>query len=1836
MYLRLSLGALLLLCSVARAQTTISGITVNNTSATSTIYTATSPADAINSINPSTAYQVNNGAGNNTSVNAYTINGSSYTNFLFPDTLVIKRTDGGSFLNAWYTMDLINTGTSPNTLVLEPDRANDLETMYQSGILNAGFDDLLINTDDVDGYAPPQVERIDVLWYSGMVSCAPNNTAFTIIERGGDDDIRVAAVTALDANGNPSSYGSTVLIEANDWPQTGSTFSNFMVLRRTAIGQDPLPLLNRGVLAGQSSEVIQGMVVSLSDLGVSAGQIIYGYSIFAADTDENNMGVDLTDISTFPTNTASSDSGLDLVAGLSAAVSDDNCMVEAVGPGGYQASLTTWLKANDGALTTSGGSVPTDGNSVGFWEDQSVKGYDFENTGVAPVYRSTSSSINFNPTIDFVAGSQRDLSLTMNEDYNFKAVDNGFEKKMIHLAFRTGSDIQTRQQLLDHATDQTGIAAYIESGNVYTSAWERNNSGSAGSPWNDGVNTTFISRAISADTEYVLSIEFDGNTAITGTLKGYLNGDQFGILSSVGLLFNEKDDVGLGDATGTSRYEAGTQNADSFEGEISEFVYVNEPSTISTTQRQKTESYLALKYGVTLDQSSANDYYNAAGTVVFDATNTTALGGFLSYNNDIAGIARDDDSELLQPSSKSVNADAMMTVSRTGGFATDNSWLIWGNDDGAKTLQSTDVPLTVNNRMTRVWRIAETNDVGLVDLSFDLAGLGLSTDPNDYRLLIAGSGSNGSFTNSTIVSGASMNGFVLSFTGVSLSNGEFIALAGAVNSIGPGGVANNLSFWLKANDGTNTTTGGVEVTSWSDQLGLYSASATAGSAPVYVETGANFNPSVTFNGTDELMSATGGLNTVAYFLAIKPDNAITTSSGAQTPLGFEVGSTAASNNVGGLFLGDQFSSSTLITHLVGTGTTLYARGIASTPLVLEAGQTYILGVRTNAAANETEITLNGQLIDNGGFGSLLEALNEPYTLGRFGVNNQGLTGWFDGEVLEVFSYTARPSDTEIQQIESYLSLKYGVTMDQTSPTDYLNSSAGIVWNATDGASYANDIAGIMQDDTAGLLQKQSKSQNSTAILTVGIGSIATTNAANANTFPQDNAFWMWGHDGEEVSKATVVTTDVPVQVTERTDRVWRITTSEPAEPLTFSFDLTGQGYTLTAEDFSLIISSSSAMLNGISYTGGVVNGNEITFSNVTVPVGDNFFSLGTGRAVCGPGGVTSDLELWLRADEGTNTTTDGGNLTSWADQSSKDRDAAVADLGGSTPVSPTYEAEEMNFNPGIRFYDANSINSAYMKTTNGNDVDSEFMIFAVHKSSQTDGTANSMTNSPAIVGTDVSGDNDYGLGIQDGKPWFNGDNNNTFTIQSTTQYNDNKPLITSVFRTFNGFGNFGVITVNSEPPTATNISTTALSSPTDFGIGNHSTPTVASQFDGVIGDVLVYSSVRGFEDRVKIESHLALRYGITRNGIDDLNSNPLDDRDYLISTGASVWDYDVQGSTYHHDIAGIGIDTGGCLVQPKSKSNNDDARVTMFTSAFSNDNSFLVWGNDDAALEDSDNRDFDNSQVKSRLNREWRVQKTGTINDISLEFDLDGITGPTGVNTNDLSQVVLMVDADGDFTSGASLFSPSSTSGNTLTFSLTFNSGDYFTIGSTEEAALPVVLTSFGVEEKGSDVLLTWETSSESENAFYTVERSQDGASFSPVAYLDGAGTSSRINSYQYVDPAPGNGPHYYRLKQTDFNGTFSYSEVLRVDVKKADFGLKFYPNPVESGRPLMLETSGAQGLTAQVEIRTLDGKLAQSLVVESVTIKPIQVDTQGIEPGVYLLRVMLNNQVITHKLLIE
>lgn len=122
---------------------------------------------------------------------------------------------------------------------------------------------------------------------------------------------------------------------------------------------------------------------------------------------------------------------------------------------------------------------------------------------------------------------------------------------------------------------------------------------------------------------------------------------------------------------------------------------------------------------------------------------------------------------------------------------------------------------------------------------------------------------------------------------------------------------------------------------------------------------------------------------------------------------------------------------------------------------------------------------------------------------------------------------------------------------------------------------------------------------------------------------------------------------------------------------------------------------------------------------------------------------------------------------------------------------------------------------------------------------------------------------------------------------------------------------------------------------------------------------------------------------------------------------------------------------------------------------------------------------------------------------------------------------------------------------------------DHFTIfaASTEPFALPVDLVSFKGTALETHNLLEWETASEYNNAYFEVQRSADGKTFTPVGeHVAGTGDSRNLSAYRFTDNAPATGVNYYRLKQVDWDGTFVLSRMIAVVNKAAIATL--YPNP--------------------------------------------------------------------------
>lgn len=169
---------------------------------------------------------------------------------------------------------------------------------------------------------------------------------------------------------------------------------------------------------------------------------------------------------------------------------------------------------------------------------------------------------------------------------------------------------------------------------------------------------------------------------------------------------------------------------------------------------------------------------------------------------------------------------------------------------------------------------------------------------------------------------------------------------------------------------------------------------------------------------------------------------------------------------------------------------------------------------------------------------------------------------------------------------------------------------------------------------------------------------------------------------------------------------------------------------------------------------------------------------------------------------------------------------------------------------------------------------------------------------------------------------------------------------------------------------------------------------------------------------------------------------------------------------------------------------------------------------------------------------------------------------------------------------------------------------------------LPIELIEFKAELLSNKVKLSWTTASEKNNDYFTLERSTDGQNFKEIGKLQGAGNSRSKLSYSYDDTSPNYGMNYYRLKQTDFNGVYKYTDLIGLNVDKYVEQIIF-PNPVSKNGLLNISIENDNRKQYDLQIYSITGKEIYSGLVtkdqdQSYTLNLLPLDLQ---PGIYLIR---------------
>jgi hypothetical protein len=237
---------------------------------------------------------------------------------------------------------------------------------------------------------------------------------------------------------------------------------------------------------------------------------------------------------------------------------------------------------------------------------------------------------------------------------------------------------------------------------------------------------------------------------------------------------------------------------------------------------------------------------------------------------------------------------------------------------------------------------------------------------------------------------------------------------------------------------------------------------------------------------------------------------------------------------------------------------------------------------------------------------------------------------------------------------------------------------------------------------------------------------------------------------------------------------------------------------------------------------------------------------------------------------------------------------------------------------------------------------------------------------------------------------------------------------------------------------------------------------------------------------------------------------------------------------------------------------------------------------------------------------------------VTLSFGTnDGVySGPNlTIVKNTVASPTTWFDIGGVSTAGTSTTPVSGTVTSTSTPTL-FNSFSRFTLGSRLSGLnpLPVELVSFSGECLNEKVSLSWSTASEINNDYFTVERSADGVDFAPVGEVDGAGNSYQLLRYFFEDAQPQESG-YYRLKQTDFDGAYEYSDLVFVACAETE-GRKLlvYPNPGTSAFTLMV--SGGDEIPHYFSVTDLQGQRVNEGTVQRLQI----ISTEDLAPGMYFI----------------
>ena len=444
----------------------------------------------------------------------------------------------------------------------------------------------------------------------------------------------------------------------------------------------------------------------------------------------------------------------------------------------------------------------------------------------------------------------------------------------------------------------------------------------------------------------------------------------------------------------------------------------------------------------------------------------------------------------------------------------------------------------------------------------------------------------------------------------------------------PGGVSGNITAWFKANttNAANLVLNGTTVSQWNSEVNTYSATqATASKQPPFISTpnantNFNFNPSLQFDratqrslnntsSTPDLLGTNGTM-----FLVINTYNYSASSSSCFAYM---------SNSSYRYQVKAHFR---IQTGNNGTGYTADFNPQFPTDYGDIAGRIEV----SRSTGSDFYSKRNGDIFSINNTDPLYNpAISTGLCIGSN--NNGGGSEYSNSAIAEVITYNVTLADADINKVESYLAIKYGITLNQSATynNNYTASNGTIVWNRAANSGYATNITGIGRDDGSALLQKQSQSVNTNALVAVYNGNTAGVfpgmNTGNTSTFSADQSFLLFGDNGA----ATTFSSCAFNGKMPRMSRIWKVQKTGTVSMVTLAVNTSA----VSAQVKNLLVSSDPSFPAGATTVYPLQSGTSQLYRALALQNNDYFTF------------ATDSLQVSLSEVQPTCNNANGGSIT---------------------------------------------------------------------------------------------------------------------------------------------------------------------------------------------------------------------------------------------------------------------------------------------------------------------------------------------------------------------------------------------------------------------------------------------------------------------------------------------------------------------------------------------------------------------------------------------------------------